>query len=62
MQDSKWQLTDVAHAISYYIGANYYVYKDGKEISDRERSALYEKLAKFLAGNKDYLALSNAEK
>lgn len=62
VQDSRWQLNDVAHAISYYIGANYYVYKDGKEISDRQRTALYETVAKFLAGNKDYLALSDAEK
>lgn len=62
VQDSKWQLNDVAHAISYYIGANYYVYKDGKEISDRQRTALYETVSKFLAENKDYRALSDAEK
>lgn len=62
VQDSKWQLNDVAHAMSYYIGANYYVYRDGKEISDRERSALYQTVSKFLATNKDYQALSDAEK
>ncbi len=31
----------VLSAMSYYIEANYYVYTDGKEISDRQRSALY---------------------
>lgn len=62
VQDSQWQLNDVAHAMSYYIGANYYVYTDGKEISDRKRSALYQTVSKFLVTNKDYLALNDAEK
>ncbi len=62
VQEWQWQLNDVAHAISYYIGANYYVYKDGKDISERQRTALYETVSKFLAENKKFLALSNAEK
>lgn len=48
VQERKWQLHDVAHAVSYYIGANYYVYT-GKDLDAEQAWGLYNSVAKILA-------------
>lgn len=62
VQERQWQLHDVAHAISYYIGANYYVSTDGKDLNPKQAWGLYNSVSKLLTEGKVLQNLSESEK
>lgn len=62
VQERQWQLHDVAHAISYYIGANYYVSTDGKDLNPKQAWGLYNSVSRLLTEGKVLQNLSESEK
>lgn len=61
VQERQWQLHDVAHAISYYIGASYYVYS-GKDLDAQQAWGVYNNVSQVLTQNKVLQNLNDAQK